>query len=41
MFGNFPTFDRTDWAYEALQSLMERYEVVTGYPDGIFEANAP
>ncbi|NJM87476.1 MAG: iron uptake porin [Hydrococcus sp. RU_2_2] len=26
----------TDWAYEALQSLMERYEVVTGYPDGSF-----
>jgi hypothetical protein len=26
----------TDWAYQALKSLVERYGVVTGYPDGTF-----
>jgi hypothetical protein len=26
----------TDWAYQALQSLVERYGVIEGYPDGLF-----
>lgn len=26
----------TDWAYQALKSLVERYGVVTGYPNGTF-----
>jgi len=26
----------TDWAFQALQSLVERYGCVTGYPDGTF-----
>lgn len=29
----------TDWAYQALQSLIERYGVVTGYADGQFRGN--
>ena len=26
----------TDWAFKALQSLIERYGVISGYPDGTF-----
>lgn len=26
----------TDWAFQALQSLVERYGVIAGYPDGTF-----
>ncbi len=26
-----------DWAFQALQSLLERYGVITGYPDGTFK----
>ena len=28
-----------DWAFQALQSLVERYGVITGYPDGTFKGN--
>ncbi|MBD2771482.1 iron uptake porin [Iningainema tapete] len=31
----------TDWAYQALQSLVERYGVITGLPDGTFRGNRP
>jgi hypothetical protein len=27
----------TDWAYQALQSLVERYGCIVGYPDGAFK----
>ena len=29
----------TDWAFSALQSLIERYGVIAGYPDGTFRGN--
>ncbi|MEB3342204.1 iron uptake porin [Okeania sp.] len=29
----------TDWAYQALQSLVERYGCIAGYPDGTFKGN--
>ncbi|MEH2358458.1 iron uptake porin [Nostoc sp.] len=29
----------TDWAFQALQSLVERYGVITGYTDGTFKGN--
>lgn len=29
----------TDWAFRALQSLVERYGVIAGYPDGTFRGN--
>ncbi|MGJ3245398.1 MAG: iron uptake porin [Elainellaceae cyanobacterium] len=29
----------TDWAYQALRSLVERYGVIVGYPDGTFRGN--
>ena len=29
----------TDWAYQALQTLVERYGVITGYPNGTFRGN--
>lgn len=31
----------TDWAYEALQFLIERYGIVTGYPDDTFKSDRP
>lgn len=31
----------TDWAFQALQSLVERYGVITGYADGTFKGNRP
>ena len=31
----------TDWAYQALRSLMERYGVLSGYQDGTFRGNRP
>jgi Carbohydrate-selective porin, OprB family/S-layer homology domain len=30
-----------DWAFQALQSLVERYGVIVGYPDGTFRGNRP
>jgi hypothetical protein len=29
----------TDWAFEALRSLIERYGVIAGYPNGTFRGN--
>ncbi|WP_017314348.1 iron uptake porin [Mastigocladopsis repens] len=29
----------TDWAFQALQSLVERYHCIVGYPDGIYQGN--
>ncbi len=29
----------TDWAFQALQSLVERYGCIVGYPDGTFRGN--
>jgi hypothetical protein len=29
----------TDWAFQALQSLVERYGAIAGYPDGTFQGN--
>ena len=29
----------TDWAYQALRSLVERYGCIVGYPDGYFRGN--
>lgn len=29
----------TDWAFEALRSLVERYGAIAGYPDGTFRGN--
>lgn len=29
----------TDWAFQSLQSLVERYGVIAGYPDGTFRGN--
>lgn len=30
-----------DWAYQALQSLVEQYACLEGYPDGTFRGNLP
>lgn len=29
----------TDWAFQALQSLVERYGCIAGYPDGSYRGN--
>lgn len=29
----------TDWAFQALQSLVERYGCIAGYPNGSFQGN--
>jgi len=29
----------TDWAFQALRSLVERYGIISGYPDGTFGGN--
>lgn len=31
----------TDWAYQALKSLVEQYQVISGYPDGNFRGDRP
>ncbi|MCX7597098.1 MAG: iron uptake porin, partial [Fischerella sp.] len=31
----------TDWAYQALRSLMEKYGVISGYADSTFRGNRP
>ncbi|WP_072013841.1 iron uptake porin [Myxosarcina sp. GI1] len=31
----------TDWAYEALRSLVERYGCIAGFPDGAYRGNQP
>jgi hypothetical protein len=30
-----------DWAFQAVQALVERYGVLSGYPDGTFRGNRP
>lgn len=35
----FSDVQPTDWAFQALQSLIERYNVIGGYPDGTFKGN--
>ncbi|MBD2520665.1 carbohydrate porin [Nostoc sp. FACHB-973] len=35
----FTDVQPTDWAFQALQSLVERYGCVTGYPDSTFRGN--
>ena len=30
----------TDWAFQALQSLVERYGCIAGYPDGTYRGNS-
>jgi hypothetical protein len=35
----FSDVQPTDWAFEALRSLVERYGCVAGYPDGTFRGN--
>lgn len=32
---------QTDWAFEALQSLVERYGCIVGYPDKTFRGDRP
>jgi hypothetical protein len=36
--GQFPDVQPTDWAYQAILTLRDRYGVVAGYPDGTFRA---
>ncbi|MGD2180926.1 iron uptake porin [Lusitaniella coriacea] len=31
----------SDWAYEALNALIQRYDCLVGYPDGTFRGNRP
>jgi hypothetical protein len=31
----------SDWAYQALQSLVEQYNCIVGYPDGTFQGSQP
>ncbi|BCX10802.1 MAG: hypothetical protein KatS3mg066_4661 [Fischerella sp.] len=31
----------TDWAFQALQSLVERYGCIAGYPNGTYRGNRP
>lgn len=33
--------DPTDWAFEALQALIERYGCIAGYPDGTYRGDRP
>ncbi|HLP91123.1 MAG TPA: iron uptake porin [Nostocaceae cyanobacterium] len=35
----FSDVQPTDWAFQALQSLVERYGCIAGYPDGTFRGN--
>jgi hypothetical protein len=35
----FPDLQSTDWAYQAIVNLNERYGCVVGYPDGTFKPN--
>jgi hypothetical protein len=34
-----PDVQPTDWAFQALQSLVERYGCISGYPDGTYKGN--
>ncbi|MCP4973083.1 MAG: S-layer homology domain-containing protein, partial [Prochlorococcus sp.] len=35
----FSDVQRTDWAYQALSNLVERYGCVAGYPSGSYKGN--
>jgi hypothetical protein len=35
----FSDVQPTDWAFQALQSLVERYGCIAGYPNGTFRGN--
>ncbi|MGB3535896.1 MAG: iron uptake porin [Microcoleaceae cyanobacterium] len=35
----FSDVQPTDWAFQALQSLVERYGCIAGYPDGTYKGN--
>ena len=35
----FKDVEPTDWAFQALQSLVERYACIAGYPNGTFRGN--
>ncbi len=35
----FKDVSPSDWAFQALQTLVERYGVIAGYPDGTFRGN--
>src|SRR4028119_1759412 len=35
----FSDVQPTDWAFQALQSLVERYGCIAGYPDGTYRGN--
>lgn len=37
--GSFGDIYPTDWAYQALKSMVESYGCVAGYPDGTFRSN--
>lgn len=37
--GQLSDVSPTDWAFQALQSLVERYGCISGYPDGTFRGN--
>ncbi len=39
--GQFSDLRPEDWAYQALQQLVERYGCVAGYPDGAFKGGQP
>ena len=35
----FSDVQPTDWAFQALQSLVERYGCIAGYPNGTYRGN--
>ncbi|MCT0217771.1 iron uptake porin, partial [Synechococcus sp. CS-1329] len=37
----FSDVQPTEWAYQALSNLIERYGCVAGYPDGTFRGRQP
>jgi hypothetical protein len=39
--GQFSDVKPTDWAYQALSNLIERYGCVAGYPNGTFKGGQP
>ena len=39
LFHSCPDVKPTDWAFQALQSLVERYGCIVGYPDKTFRGN--
>ncbi len=39
LVSQFKDVEPTDWAFQALQSLVERYACIAGYPNGTFRGN--